>query len=67
MARYEFGIIPLAGKHGKGWGLRMTRDGEEVETEAFPLTAYGGDEIAAYNAAQQKGVEWLSVQSQEKQ
>lgn len=66
MARYEFGIIPRHKELGGGWNLRMTRDGEEMELEAFPLAAYGGDEVAAYNAAQQKGVEWLNSRSREK-
>jgi len=67
MARYEFGIIPRHKELGGGWTLRMTCDGEEVETETFPLAAFGGDEVAAYNAAQRKGVDWLSARSQGKQ
>ncbi|MCL2591356.1 MAG: hypothetical protein FWD67_10915 [Betaproteobacteria bacterium] len=64
MARYEIGIIPRPRKLGGGWILRMTRDGEEVEAGTFPLEAFNGDEVASYNAAQKKGVEWLNSQPQ---
>jgi len=43
----------------------MTRDGQEVEIGVFPLAAFDGDEVAAYNAAQEKGVEWLNSRPQE--
>ena len=65
MARYEFGIIPSPRKLGGGWNLRMTCDGQEVETGVFPFAAFDGDKIAAYNAAQEKGVEWLNSRPQE--
>ncbi|MCL2875516.1 MAG: hypothetical protein FWF12_04325 [Betaproteobacteria bacterium] len=43
----------------------MTRDGQEVEIGVFPLAAFDGDEVAAYNAAQEKGVKWLDSRLQE--
>jgi len=43
----------------------MTCDGQEVETGVFPFAAFDGDKIAAYNAAQEKGVEWLNSRPQE--
>lgn len=65
MQRYEFGIVPRPRKLGGGWSLRMRCDGKEVGEEVFLLDAFGGDEVASYNAAQEKGVEWLNSRQQE--